>query len=738
MKRIEIMNTRPVLSLFFSLIFFSCVTSPNQILQQPLGVGLNTEEIKVEVQSSPVKTMLLEVECLGNYANLTIKSENVTLVDNLDIPQKGIQTFEILVDFKSLGTKKIQLFNKGSKINIHQIALNEADNASIPMFEDVSEESGFTTEVTWKYGGPSIGDVNNNGYYDFVLNNHDKVPAKLFWNNGDGTVTQHSEELRRWDIHGSALGDYDNDGDLDILISQGGGNGTNPQPPHLLRNDGDHFTVVTQEVGITLGSRGRSVRWIDMDKDGDLDLLFINAQGLNTSDGQRHIIYKNNGNGTFTNVRSEGIESADAERVLVTDINNDGVEDLILFEPLSIWIGKGDFTFEDKTSEWLPKDVQHLDYITGATDIDLDNDGFLDLYLARGKTYYQTANKSYDFDPVANRLDIRDEGNKAITSLEFEAESDITISGIFLWYRLYDDGFPIHLGKQKQTIQSPKEEDQLVVSQKMAEGWPEDRSENGWYLGYVGDGKWKMEWVRNDNIYWDVRISIDGVANVNSKWDPQNRNVQDILLKNVGGQFIDVSEAYNIPKGGSHQGVTVGDFNNNGFQDLYVYRFGFLKGRVTDWLLLNNGHGKFDITTSHNAVDLNDKGHGDMGQAFDYNLDGKVDLLSGSDNYGKWYLYKNNTNTENNYLQVRVGYSAKNNIDPMSAVVELFTAQHKYKRRVASAGEIHSQSILNTVHFGLGKEVPTKAIITWRNGEQETLELQEANKVVVAGKENIN
>ncbi|ANQ49741.2 CRTAC1 family protein [Flammeovirga sp. MY04] len=713
-------------------MFFGCITSTNQILNQSIRVGLTTEEVKVEVLSSPVKTLMLDVHCLGNYTNLTIKSDTIVLVDNLDIPHQGNHLFNVLVDFKTTGAKTLKFYNQGSEILMNQIALRESD-AQIPSFDDVSESSGFKTETTWKYGGPSIGDVNNNGYYDFVLNNHDKVPAKLFWNNGDGTVTQHTEELRRWDIHGSALGDYDNDGDLDILISQGGGNGTNPQPPHLLRNDGDHFTVVTKEAGITLGSRGRSVRWIDLDKDGDLDLIFINAEGLNTSDGLRHILYKNNGDGTFTHIRSEGIESADAERILVTDLNNDNIEDLVLFEPLSIWIGKGDFTFTDQSEKWLPQHVQGLDFVTGATDIDLDNDGLLDLYLARGKTYYQTANKSYDFNPLTNRLDIRDEGNKAITALEFEAEGDITISGIFLWYRLYDDGFPIHLGKQLHTIPSLDENDKLTIDQKMAEGWPDDRSANGWYFGYVGNGKWKMEWVRNKNIYWDVRISVDGVSNVTSTWDPQNRNVQDILLENQGGKFMDVTQKYNLPKGGSHQGVTVGDFNNNGYQDLFVYRFGFLKSRVTDWLLLNNGKGSFDVTTSHKAVDINDKGHGDMGQAFDYNLDGKVDLLSGSDNYGKWYLYKNTTANSNNYLQVRVGYSPKDNVDPMSAVVEIYTATTKYKRRVASAGEIHSQSLLNTVHFGLRNEIPTKVIVRWRNGEVEELNHKSANEVIVVG-----
>jgi len=111
-------------------------------------------------------------------------------------------------------------------------------------------------------------------------------------------------------------------------------------------------------------------------------------------------------------------------------------------------------------------------------------------------------------------------------------------------------------------------------------------------------------------------------------------------------------------------------------------------------------------------------------------LDGKVDLLSGSDDPGKWYLYGNQSTNNNNYAIVRVGYSPKKNIDCYSAVVKIETKNKVFRKRVGSAGEIHSQSLLNSVHFGLGTETEiTKITVKWRNGEEEILENVAVNQL---------
>lgn len=718
----------------------ACSRNSKSLIDEAYCLNDKPLVVSFMVENTALKKLVLDVESKTSYANISLCVGNQILVDNIDVPDSGRYRLNALVDFGSVGAKEIQLSKQGGDLIIHEMQMLDVEGVSLPAFVDISEVAGLSTVATWKYGGPTVADIDNNGYYDFVLNNHHQVPAQLFWNLGNGKVKEHETPIARWDLHGSAAGDYDRDGDLDLVITQGGGNGTTPQPPNVLRNDNGDFISVAKEVGIELGSRGRAARWVDMDMDGYLDLILVNAEGINTTDSTQHIFYHNRGDGTFQYRRCDGVENAKGERLLVTDINNDQIDDLILYEPLSVWRGNGDFSFTNVSEEWLGAELNGLEYISAITDIDVDNDGDLDLYLARGKTYYQIANKSYDFNHLEEKLHIRDEGNKAVTSIEFEASDSIIISGIFLWYRLYNGNYPIYLGADKKQYDLPlqvwniSDVDSLKIRSEMASGWADERQENGWYFGYLGNGMWRLEWVRTKNIYWGMRITIDGVKRVYSVWPAQNRNVQDVLLLNNQNAFEDVSSEWNIPKGGNHWGVTKGDFNNDGYADLFVYRFGFLRGRVADWIMLNNGAGQFEIKTSSQTHDVNDLGHGDMGQAFDFDMDGRVDLLNGSDNPGKWYLYKNVTKTQNKFLKVRVGYSQQENVDPLSAKIRVETPSGAYTKRVGSAGEIHSQSLLNVLHFGLGtEESVNKVIITWRNGEEVVIEEPKINTRIDVG-----
>ena len=737
------MIKRIMLLMFILITCYCCskqVSTHNVSTKFPIQLDRVPISFGYEVKSQVVKRLRLEVESIDGYSNLSLVENNNILLDNIDIPDKGIFNFDVLVNFDNEGFKELKWKKIGGKLNINSFDFSEITDIQLPYFEDVSDEVGLITESSWKYGGPTIADIDNNGYYDLILNNHDKVATQLFLQKEPRKLVEKELFSFLADYHGTAVGDFDNDGDLDIVNSIGGGNGLAPKPPYFLRNDDGEFNLASEDVNIVSGARGRSVRWIDLDLDGDLDLLAVNAEGMNSTDSIQHLFYENQGNGKFKTKRSANIENAKAERVLVTDINNDQIADLIMYTPVSIWKGNGDFTFTDISKEWLPQKFQQMDFINAITDIDVDNDGDLDLYFARGKTHYQLANKSLNFNQESGRVDLRDEGNKAITSFEFEAEGAIVLSSQFLWTRgTYSGTFPFHLGSQKDTFFIKNDiiindtthlKESISISPNMANGWPEERTENGWYLGYLGDGKWRMELLRTQPVYWGIRLSIDGVKEITPKgWQPQNHNVQDILLMNNQDNFKDVSDEWNIPKGGNHWGVTRGDFNNDGYQDLYVYRFGFLKSRVTDWLMVNSGNGTFDITTSHTAKDPNDQGHGDMGQAFDFELDGDVDILSGSDDNGKWNLY-GNKGGDNNFVLARVGYSQKENIDPYSAIVIVESAEATFRKRVGSAGEIHSQSLLNTVHFGLGEiEQLKKITVRWRNGEEMILTNLKSNEL---------
>ncbi|NHN39743.1 CRTAC1 family protein [Pseudomaricurvus alcaniphilus] len=727
----------------------SSLNSGPGLLNKPVTVS-NQENFVTpyQVDGNLLKRMTLTVSIDKDYAGLSVYADDKLILDDLNIPKSGKNTLNALVKFDAQGTTRLKFVGRSGKVTLQSLQFSDVADLTVPDFQDISNQIGLVTEETYKYGGPSIGDVNNDGHYDFVLNNHNHIPTQLVTNDGQGKVNIERLFPGPQDFHGSALGDYDADGDLDIMVALGGANGTNPSSYALLNNHNGKFTNVSVAAGITTPARGRAPRWVDLDLDGKLDLALFNAKTPNYS-GPQQLFYHNNGDGTFTQVRIPGLENAMAERVLVTDIDGDGKQDFVCYSPLSVWKNNGNLDFSNVTNEWLPKSAAGRDGVIAVTDFDANNDGLTDLYLARGKTHYQLSRKSIDFNPETKKLDIRDDGETGTTAIRFEADDAITLSHMELTYRQYNDGFAIFLGENKarhivkakgfQVTQLPEEmktaEDSLTIAPDNAKGWPGVRDQNGLYLGYMGNGKWQAEWVRNQNIYWTVTFSLTGLNDVEYDWKANNRNEQDILLINTGNKFIDASSEWNLPKGGDHWGVTHADLNNDGWEDLFVYRYGFLRERVADLVLLNTGKGYFENMTSLATKDANDPGHGDMGQAFDFNLDGQVDLLNGSEEEGYWYLYQNTTLdqavTSGNYVLVDVDYSPIEKVDPYFAKIKVTTSSGKtYTKQVGSAGEVFSQSLIDTVHFGLGTETDIKSIeVTWRNGETVLLDSLKSNAV---------
>ncbi|MGD8174417.1 FG-GAP-like repeat-containing protein [Marinimicrobium sp. ARAG 43.8] len=677
--------------------------------------------IEREVNDSVTQRLTLELDNPGQYASISIYADDHVIVESLDIPKSGPQTLSALVQFPALGVADITLVANNAVLTINRATLEPVKDLTIPQFEDITEKAGMDRVNSLKYGGPTIADLNDDGHYDIIVNNHNDASSKLYWNNGDGTVSKHDANLARWfmhDLHGTAPGDYDNDGDLDLVVTQGGGNGTNPSRANFYHNKDGTFVLYTGDVGIEKGGRGRGARWSDMDLDGDLDLLLFNEESLH-GDKPQHFFYENLGNSRFEMRSVSGIQNVHQSRVLLTDFNGDGIDDFIMYGPLSLWQGNGDFTFTDVTHR-LPDSVSTLQHVVSVADVDIDNDGDLDLYLARGKPFEGGKGEapSVDFDPLEQVFAIKPRGFKGVDTFSFSADGAVSLSDYYFLAQGSQRGkdYPLFLGRDKHSTVLESGQD-WTLDPSQSQGWPDDISANGMYFGYLGGGQWRAALVRNGDDFWGFKFTLSGVTDVETSFTPENRNEADILLRNDGDRFVDVSTQWEIPPGSNSSGVTVGDFNNDSHLDVFVSRWGKVYGKTSDYLLLNTGHNSFDTVTMHGANDVGGSGNGDMGQAFDFNADGHLDLLLGSEG-GQWYLYKNSQNEQGFFSLVRVGYSPEHRVDPMGAYVTLHTPGHSYRRRVGSAGEIFSQSLLNTVHFGLGKQQNIdKVDITWRNGE---------------------
>ncbi len=153
-------------------------------------------------------------------------------------------------------------------------------------------------------------DYDNDGDVDlFVTNGPQQGQNNFFYeNNGDGTFTKIDTIVIAQDgkaSDGSSWGDIDNDGDLDLFVANWWG-----QPNLLYLNNGDKtFTFIQNSIITTEASHAETGSWGDYNNDGFLDLYVCNSGG-----NLKNFLYKNNGDGTFTKINDTFLNQTFASR----------------------------------------------------------------------------------------------------------------------------------------------------------------------------------------------------------------------------------------------------------------------------------------------------------------------------------------------------------------------------------------------------------------------------------------
>ena len=392
--------------------------------------------------------------------------------------------------------------------------------------------------------GVALFDYDGDGLLDIYVVNGAEMPSlvksgpkyfnRLFHNNGDGTFTDVTD---RAGVSGAgygmgvAVGDYDNDGRPDLFVANVNGN-------QLFRNNGDGtFTDVTEKAGLSGALyKGRKMwsiaaGWFDYNNDGLLDLFVANyclwdprfepeCIGLNGR-GYCHpgrfaplpnTLYRNNGDGTFTDVSQEtGISSV---------------------------LGKG----------------------MGVSFADYNGDGFLDVFVAN--------------DNSPNLL-FRNLGGKKFVEVGFEAgvaynDEGAALAGMGADFRdLNNDGlpdiwhtaienetFPLYMNDGKGLFRNASQTSRIANETRLMSGWS-----NG-IVDLDNDG-WKDLVVARSNV-------MDNIEEVSKHFRYAEPNA---VFRNLGnGQFEDVSATAGADflRPAPHRGLAYGDLDNDGRMDLVV------------------------------------------------------------------------------------------------------------------------------------------------------------------------
>jgi hypothetical protein len=435
------------------------------------------------------------------------------------------------------------------------VSPQQPSNTGAIRFEEVAAKSGLNyvtaTDSTANKNQPqtmvagvALLDYDNDGYLDIYLVGGASIPSlikdspvywnRLFHNNHDGTFTDVTEKAGLAGAgygSGVAVGDYDNDGWPDIFLANVTGN-------QLFHNNGDGtFTDVTDKAGLSgaklngkkMWSAGAG--WFDYNNDGNLDLFVVNYCEWEPNkdpvcmlkDGVRgfchpnlykplhNTLYRNNGDGTFTDV---SVETGIAQ-----------------------YSGKG----------------------MSVTFADYDGDGYLDAFVANDTTpnflFHNLHGKK--FEEVALPAGVAYSGDGSALSSMGADFRDVNNDGLpDLWYTAVEhEGFPLEIHSGRGDF----------VDMTVASGLATTTDMSGWGNGiadFDNDGQ-KDLFVARANVMDNIEL-----ANPTRHYREPNT-----IFRNLGkGKFQDVSATAgpDFQKEAAHRGVAFGDLDNDGRIDMVV------------------------------------------------------------------------------------------------------------------------------------------------------------------------
>ncbi|MCC6460230.1 MAG: VCBS repeat-containing protein [Saprospiraceae bacterium] len=446
------------------------------------------------------------------------------------------------------------------------------------------------------------------------------------------------------------------------------------------------FSKVTNSPVSTTPGDSRSVNWIDIDGDKDLDLFISNGPEA----GENNFLYRNNGVGVFTAISGDPIvqDNKPSDGATWADVDNDGDNDCFVVNWYGVdnlfYLNKGAGTFQPVSTGYPVGDAGFSETASWG---DYDKDGRLDLYV----TNSGGTKRNYLY---------HNDGNNAFTKISSGTPvTDAFESRCVNWVDFDNDG------DQDLFVTNESDQDETLY-----------RNTNGAF-SKVNSSPLVSNAGKTMSASWGD-YDNDGDQDVFLANDKGN----DALFRNDDGVFVKILSGSPVSSGGNSFGSQWADVNNDGFLDLFVTN-SFWGGPWQNFLFLNDGKGGFQRNLSE--VPATDKGWS-YGCAFgDMDRDGDLDLAVANCYQASQpdYLYENHSAEGlNHWLQVEL-VGTKSNRSAIGAKVRVratIGGVSVLQMREISAQTGYCGQNQLAAHFGLGDAAIVESIeVQWPSGTEE-------------------
>ncbi|MFO7302235.1 MAG: CRTAC1 family protein [Acidobacteriota bacterium] len=515
----------------------------------------------------------------------------------------------------------------------------------------------------------------------------------------------------------------------------------------------ERFRDVTKAAGITFvhdqrptpekhmsETFGSGVAWIDFDNDGYQDLYFVNG-----APGSSNVLYRNNGDGTFTDVTARaGLAMADPRHghktgVAVGDFDNDGYADIYVgaFGPNALFRNNGDGTFTDVTAragvaggaaEWtssvgffdFDRDGRLDIYVTNYLDVSYDDNPYCGFKREGFRTYCSPT----IFDGVADRL-FRNNGDGTFTDVSVKAGiANPAGKGLGVTFCDVDDDGLVDIYVANDLVRN-------FLYRNNGDGTFRDIAYAAG-VGFGGDGKPQAGMGTDCG-------DVDGDGRPDLYVTNFSEELNALYVNRGRGLFEDATIRLGLRSGYGPLGfgTKLFDMDNDGDLDIHVVNGHIVDNielygtgvtyRMKDLLYENVGGRFVDVSARSGAALLVDRVG--RGQAVaDFDNDGHLDIVI-SNLGGPAVLLKGTGVQAGNWLSIRAA-GRKSNPHGLGARVTVETPAGRQVREINNVASYLSANDLR-LHVGLGTaRTATRVEIRWPSGQVQTLTNVAANQVL--------